>query len=56
MGDVLRAGSVSARSWPGRVTTESTEQAEKRVEGRMALIFPEFVPPAYVTTFGCVRD
>jgi hypothetical protein len=29
----LRAGSVSARSWGERVTTEHTGHTEKRVEG-----------------------
>jgi hypothetical protein len=31
--DVLRAGSVSARSWGERITTEHTGHTEKRVEG-----------------------
>jgi hypothetical protein len=34
MGDVRRAGSVSARSWRERVTTENTGHTEKREKGK----------------------
>jgi hypothetical protein len=34
MGDILRAGSVSARSWRERVTTENTGYTEKREKGK----------------------
>jgi hypothetical protein len=53
--DVLRAGSVSARSWEERVTTEHTGHTEKREESRELISFSFFIRESLLGVLGALR-